>query len=387
MAEKERAGNPAQTLDDAKVRQNSEIKKDSQDNLQGVDPEKLSQLAEAVRDNEVMNISDEEEKPSFYNINGVEVISPCALTMVTAQKKSGKSNFKGILIAAGLHEDSQILDGAVRSNLGRLTFLDIDTEQPLKDARRLLRRIMKTAGYEYNADWKQYGLHCISVKDYSAEDSRIMVELAIAAYKPQVVFVDGIADIMKSINSEQESIEIFKWLDYLSNQYECAVVGMLHLNFGTQKIGGWGGTQSGKKYSDGFMLTKSIGSGFFTVAHEGRGESAPDLRFRIECPPGDKIGWYAPVDANISELSEEDQERAMLQELADAAPLPMRNKHLVQWLMNTKRWKSYSPAKKALRKMKGYGILDSKREGKSSVWFRPSATLDATEQPLSLDDD
>ena len=86
-------------------------------------------------------------------------------------------------------------------------------------------------------------------------------------------------------------------------------------------------------------------------------------------------------------LSEEDQERAMYQELADAAPLPMRNKNLVVWLMNTKRWTSDSPAKKALRKMKEYGILDSKREGKSSIWFRPSDIQDATEVPLPLEED
>lgn len=353
----------------------------------GIDSSRLTELAKAIQNEEVMNIPDETELPSLYNINGVEVISPCAITLVTAQKKSGKSNFKGVLIAAGLHAESQVLNGAVRSNLGRLTFLDIDTEQPKKDARRLLRRIMKTAGYEYNSNWADHGLHCISVKDYSAEESRIMVELAISAHQPQIVFIDGIADIITSINNEQESVELFRWLDYLSCQYECAIVGMLHQNFGTSKIGGWAGTQGGKKYSDGFSLTKSKGSGFFTVAHEGRSESAPDLRFRIECPPGDKIGWYAPVDDAISELSEEDQERAMYQKLADAAPLPMRNKQLVIWLMNTKRWTSDSPAKKALRKMKEYGILDSKREGKSSIWFRPSNIQDATEEPLPLEED
>lgn len=371
----------------AKVLNNSDTAKDFSKKSADIDPARLAQLAKAIKDKEVMNVPDETEQPSLYNINGVEVISPCATTLVTAQKKSGKSNFKGLLIAAGLHADSQILNGAVRSNLGRLRFLDIDTEQPIKDVRRLLRRIMKTAGYDYNTNWSDHGLHSISVKDYAAEDSRIIIELAIAAHKPQIVFIDGIADIITSINNEQESVELFRWLDYLSCQYECAIVGMLHQNFGTSKIGGWAGTQGGKKYSDGFSLTKSKGSGFFTVAHEGRSESAPDLRFRIECPPGDKIGWYAPVDNAISELSEEDQERAMYHELADAAPLPMRNKQLVIWLMNTKRWTSDSPAKKALRKMKEYGILDSKREGKSSIWFRPSGIQDATEVPFSLEED
>jgi hypothetical protein len=387
MEQKKRVTEATPTIDDAKVGNFSEIGKDSGEKNDGIAPERLAELAKAIMDEEVMNIPDESEQPSLYNINGVEVISPCAITLVTAQKKSGKSNFKGVLIAAGLHAESQVLNGAVRSNLGRLGFLDIDTEQPKKDARRLLRRIMKTAGYEYNSNWAKYGLHCISVKDYAAEDSRIMVELAIVAHKPQIVFIDGIADIITSINNEQESVELFKWLDYLSCQYECAIVGMLHQNFGTSKIGGWAGTQGGKKYSDGFSLTKSKGSGFFTVAHEGRSESAPDLRFRIECPPGDKIGWYAPVDDTISELSEEDQEKAMYQELVDAAPLPMRNKQFVIWLMNTKRWTSDSPAKKALRKMKEYGIVDSKREGKSSIWFKPSGIQDATEEPLPLEED
>lgn len=371
---------------DTKVENFSETAKTFGENLK-IDASKLEALAKAIKDEEVLNIPDEEEKPSLYNINGVEVISTCALTMITAQKKSGKSNFKGVLIAAGLHEESQILDGAVRSNLGQLRYLDIDTEQPKKDSRRLLRRIMRTAGYDYQTNWADYGLHCVNVKDYTAEDSRIMIELAIVAYKPHVVFIDGLADIIASINSEQESVELFRWLDYVACKYDCAVVGMLHLNFGSNKIGGWSGTQGGKKYSDGFLLTKSKGSGFFTVSHEGRGESAPDLRFRIECPPGDKIGWYAPVDNAVSELSEEDQKKAMYQQLADAMPLPMRNKQLVTWLMNRKHWTSDSPAKKALREMKKLKILDSRPEGKCSIWFRPSSLQVATEQPLELDDD
>ncbi len=371
------AGEPTTTyFDSAKIQQSCRPTK-----------EKLEELAKAVKDNELLNVPDEEELPAFYNMNGVEVISPCALTLVTAQKKSGKSNFKGVLIAAGLHAESQILDGAVRSNMGRLRFLDIDTEQPKKDARRLLRRIMKTAGYGYTANWTDEGLHCVSVKDYSAEDSRMMIELAIVAYQPQVVFVDGVADVIKSINDEQESVELFRWLDYLANKYACALVGMLHQNFGSNKIGGWAGTQGGKKYSDGFMLTKSKGSGFFTVAHEGRGESAPDLRFRIECPPGDRIGWYAPVDAAISDLSEEDRKMKEMQDLADAAPLPMCNKQLVRWLMHTKRWTTESPANKYLKKMKEEGILDSKRDGKSSIWFRASGFQVAEEQPFDLADD
>lgn len=347
--------------------------------------EKIRNLAEKLLSIEIQNVPDEQEPPSLFNINGVEVLPKDAVGIIAAQKKSGKSNFAGLLMAASASPNHQVLNGAIRSNEGKLKILNIDTEQPLRDARRTLRRIMKTAGYDYGEQWNTHGIVSLSVKDIEEADRMTIIELAIKKYEPQLVFVDGIADLIGSINDEREAKEVMAWMDYLSCEYDCAVVGMLHLNFNSGKIGGWAGTQANKKFTDSFILKKDKSSGFFTVEHEGRGESAPNLRFKIVCPIGQKVGWWESVDPSIPELTQEDAEEMELHNLMDAAPLPCTNTQLISWLMNVKRWTSKSPADKTLKKCKQYGILDSRREGRQSVWYKVSSP-DAQEQELNLSD-
>lgn len=352
-----------------------------------ISEEKIKSLLDKLSSIEITNVPDEQEPPSLFNINGVEVLPKDAVGIIAAQKKSGKSNFAGLLMAACASPNHQVLNGAIRSNLGALNVLNIDTEQPLKDARRTLRRIMKTAGFDYSEQWNTHGIVSLSVKDIEEADRIYIIELAVKKYEPQLVFVDGIADLIGSINDEREAKEVMAWMDYLSCKYNCAVVGMLHLNFNGGKIGGWAGTQANKKFTDSFILKKDRSNGFFTVEHEGRGESAPNLRFKIVCPFGQKVGWWEPVDiSSIPELTQEDAEEMKLRNLMDAAPLPCTNTQLISWLMNVKRWTSKSPADKTLKKCKQYGILNSRREGRNSIWFF-ATTPDAQEQELNLSDD
>lgn len=352
-----------------------------------ISEEKVKSLLDRLSSIEITNVPDEQEPPSLFNINGVEVLPKDAVGIIAAQKKSGKSNFAGLLMAASASPNHQVLNGAIRSNEGTLKILNIDTEQPLRDARRTLRRIMKTAGYDYGEQWNTHDIVSLSVKDIEEADRIYIIELAVKKYKPQLVFVDGIADLIGSINDEKEAKEVMAWMDYLSCEYDCAVVGMLHLNFNSGKIGGWAGTQANKKFTDSFILKKDKSNGFFTVEHEGRGESAPNLRFKIVCPFGQKVGWWEPVDiSSIPELTQEDAEEMELRNLMDAAPLPCTNTQLISWLMNVKGWTSKSPADKTLKKCKQYGILDSRREGRQSVWYKVT-TPDAKEQDLNLSDD
>lgn len=324
----------------------------------------------------VENVPDEEEPPALFNIYGVDVTPARAFSLVSAHKKNGKTNFAGILMSAAISPSGSVLAGAVRSNLGRLRVLYIDTEQPLKDLRRVLRRVMKTAGYGYDDAWTQQQLFVITIKDYD-EDQRVEIcEAAIREFKPQLVFIDGLADLTTSINDEQEAKDLTRKIDALASQYEFALIGMLHLNEGSSKIGGWAGTQSGKKYTDGFRLTKK--AGYFSVEHEGRGESAPTLRFRIYCPPGDKFGWYENVDASeIDEMTDEDRKELELRQLLQQAPLPCSNTSLVSWVMQKMHFTDQSAAKRKLKKARELGLVDTKKEGRQSIWYLVKSEDDA----------
>lgn len=349
--------------------------------------ERVRQLVEKLPSIEIMNVPDEEEPKSLYTVNGVEVLHPQTVNIVTAQRKSGKSSFGGLLMAASASPEHQVLNGAVRCTDGPVSILYIDTEMPLRDLRRLLRRAMKTASRHYDDQWNEHYIRCLSLKDFDETERKLLIELAIQQYRPQLVVIDGIADLIQSINSEQESRQLMAMLDYLACQYNCCVVGMLHLNFGSAKIGGWTGTMASKKFTDSFTLKKDKTHGFFTVEHEGRGEPAPKMFFQVFTPLGDKIGWWQSLDQNlISELTDEDAEELSFRDLMDAAPLPCTNTALVSWVMQVKRWTSKSPANKLLRKCKDLKILNSRREGRQSIWFKVAA-VEAQSQQMELLDD
>ncbi len=361
---------------DAKVRNNSDMAKELAEKVQSF-KENLQKLL-------INNIPDENEPPSLFSMNGVDVIPKRSISIVSAQKKSGKSNFAGLLMTACCNDSHNVLDGAIKSKLGALKVLNIDTEQPLKDARRTLRRVMKTAGYNYDEQWNDHNIFSVSVKDYSAEDRRIITEVAISEYEPDIVFIDGIADLVKSINDEVENTELMSWMDYLSCQFDCAVVGMLHLNYGTGKIGGWAGTQANKKFTDSFTLKKDKQNGYFKIEHEGRGENAPDLRFKIVCPQGQSVGWWEAVDGVTPKGHEEEDERTELQKLIDNAPFPCNTTKLARWIMTKKGFTSESPAKKRISKCEDYGLIRSDRKGRESIWCKVSEPENTQEKEINF---
>ncbi len=351
------------------------------------------QLAKSVADalavSNIENVPDEEEPQALYNLNGVEVLPRQSVSVVAAQKKSGKSNFAGLLMAASAHPDHQILEGALRSNEGTIKVLNLDTEQPLRDARRTLRRAMKTASYSYAEQWQAHGIYSLSIKDLLAKLERIeerlaMIEVAVISIRPDLLIIDGIADLMDSINDEGATRAILQWLDHLAVTYNCAVIGMLHLNFGSQKIGGWIGTGVLKKFTDSFLLSKSE-AGYFTAKHEGRGESAPDLQFKIICPPGEKVGYWGTKEVEISPMTKEDEEELKLRTMFDKAPLPCTKKELTQWIFAETHdiTKSTSKAEKLLKKAKNLGLIDSYLKGRESIYI---SKMDAAEQPQIFED-
>lgn len=329
----------------------------------------------------IKNVTDEQEPPALFSINGVEVLPLQSFALVTAEKKGGKSNMAGILMAAGISKDKQVLGGAVkRIQEEPLSIVVVDTEQPKKDARRTYRRVMRAAGYE-GQEWNEKGITPISIRTLEQKQRQRAVAVALRKYNPNMIILDGIADLMDSINDEQTSTSIIEWLATIAEEHNCLVVGMLHLNHGSDKIGGWAGRIAGQKYTDSFYIHKERDKGFFTVKHEGRGESAPDLKFRIVSNPNDKIGYWEVVglDACIPEITAEDQERDKLQELIEAAPLPCSNVQLVQFLTQHSG-KSRSWCFRGLRKCKEWKMLASRKEGNRSIWYIPKNDCEEIEQ-------
>ena len=390
---------------------------------EGLDPKVVMELLSAL---EIQNVADEDEPQGLFKIGGVEVIPRQSVNIISAQKKSGKTNLAGLLMAACISKEGHVLGGLVRARVsnkvdaagahdkvdaggvhdktdaagedGPRKILFIDTEQPLRDARRTLRRMMKTAGYEYSEPWNDHGITILTFKNIDQLEKVavrrgeeveelpkqwVLMEEAVKYHQPDLFVIDGLADMLSTVNDEAEARELMRFLDRLACDYNCAVIGMLHLNYGSGKIGGWAGTQANKKFTDCFTLRKK--NGFFEGTHEGRGAEAPKFRFRITCPMGDRIGWWEAVDDNDPAVTCLDLKRQECITALEGAPLPCRHGELIKWVMQKEHNPCKSSAENFLRQCKEFRILDSKKDGRTSIWFWLNECADEEEE-LEFDD-
>lgn len=278
---------------DAKVLNNPDANNSFSSNLDELGKDDLEAIAAELKRLEIRNVSDESEPKALYTINGVPVLYPKSIAMVVAQKKSGKTNSIGLLMAASISSNHSVLDGCIKSNEGTINILVFDTEQPDRDARQTLRRVMVTAGYDKAAQWKDHGITSISLRNKSEDEMRKLILVAIIKYRPKLAVIDGIADVTKDINNQAESKAMLQWMATLAEKCNCCILGALHLNPGTTKATGWLGTQGMKKFTDCITMTKKDGS--FILTHEGRGRSPEPVRFRIEGAENDGIGKWVNI--------------------------------------------------------------------------------------------
>lgn len=281
--------------------------------------------------------------PSLFEINGVNAICRGAITSVNGKPKQGKSNFVGVLMAAALSKSQQVLDGCVKVRDRGLQILYVDTEQPMWDAVRPLERVLCTAGYSKDTDWTKLGLHTMSLRNerkmmrqlgkidpdvYMVK--RMLIQQAAEKYDASIVVVDGIADLLFDINNQEATIELRNWAEDFIETRNCAMIDVIHQNYGSSKLMGWTGTDLAKKQTDSFSMSKPSNPFRFRCEHEGRGKDIDPFEFLI-C--GDHWEIYDP-----SKHRQEKQE-AMLNDMTAMftevlGDGPMKTGDLIKWMYN-----------------------------------------------------
>ena len=74
--------------------------------------------------------------------------------------------------------------------------------------------------------------------------------------RPQVVFIDGIRDLITDINDPVCCPELVQDMMRIASEYQCAIIGALHNNPTDNKARGWLGTEWINKCGSAFELNK-----------------------------------------------------------------------------------------------------------------------------------
>lgn len=142
-------------------------------------------------------------------------------------------------------------------------------------------------------------------------DERLkVIEEVIKTEKPNIVFIDGIRDLLNDFNDIRESNNLIQKLLRWITEYRCTIVCVLHQNKNnSREMRGHLGTELLNKVTDCFEVRKK--GGVFTVScTASRNAPCPDLAFSIN-EKGDFCIEDIPVKNDEKNVANEKWKRGL----------------------------------------------------------------------------
>ena len=173
----------------------------------------------------------------------------------TGKAKSKKTFNISAIVAAALR-NSEVLQYSAYLPQEKRKILYVDTEQSFYHCHKVLKRIMRLAGY--NIEQNSNDFLFIVLREHTPERRREIIGETLRRVKGiGLVIIDGIRDLMYDINSPSESAEIINLLMRWSSEYNLHIHTVLHLNKGDDNTRGHIGTELNNKAETVLQVTKS----------------------------------------------------------------------------------------------------------------------------------
>ena len=181
---------------------------------------------------------------------------------VKAKAKAGKTTTLKVFIAALLLGEMF----RIKSLMEKPRIVYFDTEQSRKDTKGILDDVIAMTELDPEVIDSQVVLQ--SLRRVDREDLLPLLRQALEDEKPDVVFIDGIVEFVGSFNDESESKQIIKDLLVLSEEYNCAIICVLHTNKADEdhNMRGHLGTMLAQKAATVLECKKERGSSVITVS-------------------------------------------------------------------------------------------------------------------------
>ena len=187
----------------------------------------------------------------IFSVNDIPLGTQGNLLCITGGEGTGKSNYVGSLIAGAIcHKASEIdtLGISVMHNSKCKAVLMYDTEQSevqlYKNSASILRRAKLS---DFPNFLKVYCIAGMSRKQRLQSIIESMDKFHYEFGGIQLVIIDGIADLIKGANDEQESIAIIEELYRLAGIYNTCIVCVLHFIPSGLKLRGHLGSELQRK--------------------------------------------------------------------------------------------------------------------------------------------
>ena len=249
-----------------------------------------------------------EDYPEPYHMleyNGVPFSKVGGLAAISGQKKNGKSFVLTQLMAAilgnGSDKTQRYLPGLSVPERTIEYFgheprvLYVDTEMEKLSSAKVLRRThwlcdwdMKLPNDRFSVLWLK---NMPKDADRKSHVQRYdIIRTAIDVIHPDVMFIDGLRDLLASINDEDTITQVLDYFGGVAEDRNMSIWMALHQNPARKsdddelKMRGWAGTELGNKVSDTLVSIKSKtanGVTFTVKQQDARDKDIDDWKFEI----------------------------------------------------------------------------------------------------------
>ena len=250
-----------------------------------------------------------EDYPEPYfmlEYNGVPFSTLGGIQAISGQKKNGKSFVLTQLMAAILGRDSdrvQVMLPGLKVPERTIEYLGhepkvlyVDTEMEKLNSAKVLRRVhwlcggdMKEPSDTFNVLWMRTMDDDEETKEKAYQKRFRIIQNAIRLIKPDIVFIDGVRDIIGDFNDNAESAALVLKLMALAEKNGICIWCALHMNprpgnDDESKMRGHLGTELGNKVTDTLVSIKkkdATGVTFTVKQQDARGKDMDDWKFVV----------------------------------------------------------------------------------------------------------
>jgi len=233
--------------------------------------------------------------------NGINFAKRGDLHIVGGKSGHGKTAFMSQIMAAILCGRFGNMTCQIE---GEPVVLYIDTEQSEDDTIAIKNRVCTLAGIPYNVPQQRFKV--ARLRDTVQVDERYKQILQLMwEIKPDVVFIDGLLDIVNDYNAQDECSNVIRDLMAYSTALNMSMWCVLHENPMTDKLVGSLGSIAERKVTEVFVIRKhkaphqdkrfnNFPSVFFEIKQtKARGKDQEDWYFVVE---DRAMGWGVPVE-------------------------------------------------------------------------------------------
>ena len=233
--------------------------------------------------------------------NGINFAKRGDLHIVGGKSGHGKTAFMSQIMAAILCGRFGNMTCQIE---GEPVVLYIDTEQSEDDTIAIKNRVCTLAGISYSVPQQRFKV--ARLRDTVQVDERYKQILQLMwEIKPDVVFIDGLLDIVNDYNAQDECSNVIRDLMAYSTALNMSMWCVLHENPMTDKLVGSLGSIAERKVTEVFVIRKhkaphqdkrfnNFPSVFFEIKQtKARGKDQEDWYFVVE---DRAMGWGVPVE-------------------------------------------------------------------------------------------